>query len=819
MKKLILINVILICYIGFATAQSILTGTIFSKSGDPLPGATVELVNLNIATATDAYGFFKIPGVPKGMHTIRVNYIGYAYYEKKFDMSSSTSLDIELKEDIAMLQAVEVNSLRVEQKDPFSFSNLNKEDIKRNNFGQDIPYLLRNTPSVVATSDAGAGIGYTGVRVRGSDATRTNVVINDVPLNDSESQATFWVNLPDLASSANSIQLQRGVGASTNGAGAFGATLGVETKGYEEDPCVELSNTFGSFNTRRHTLNLNSGRLANNLVFEGRFSLINSDGYIDRATSDLKSGYLSAGYFGEDFSVQGIAMLGSEETYQSWYGAPESRVKGDLEELQNHYNRNVGSLYFTPKDSINLFDSDRRYNYYTYENQVDDYSQNHFQLHLNKQMKSNVSTQLVLHYTKGNGFFEEFRHRDQDSFSDYGFPDPVVAGDTIAFSNLVRRRWLDNDFYGAVASVNFGNSITDFKIGGAFHRYEGDHFGEIIIADAGEFDFIGNNYYFGDATKDDGNIYAKVNYKLNGNLEVYGDLQLRYIDYKTQGTDNDLVNYDIDEDFTFFNPKLGLTYSLSQNHILYTSIGVANKEPSRSDFIDALTNEVPQHETLYDLEMGYKKLVGDFTLNANIYYMLYGNQLIPTGELNDVGSVIRQNVDDSFRAGIEVDGTCKINSKFHLGFNAAFSQNKIKNFDEVVYDYTNGFEILFNNFSDTDIAFSPNVVAGLQLVTLPTKGLEVGLYPKYVGRQFLDNTSNEDRSIDDYLVTDLIASYQLELKKLKEVSLNLKVNNLLDAEYSANGYTYNYIFGDLITENYLYPQAGINFLAGLTIRF
>ncbi len=716
-----------------------------------------------------------------------------------------------------MLESVEVNSLRLEQKDPFSFTNLDKEDIKRLNFGQDIPYLLRNIPSVVATSDAGAGIGYTGVRVRGSDASRTNVVINDVPLNDSESQATFWVNLPDLASSANSIQLQRGVGASTNGAGAFGATLGIETKGYEEDPYIELTNTFGSFDTRRHTLNLNSGRLDNNLVFEGRFSLINSDGYIDRATSDLKSGYLSAGYFGDEFSVQGIAMLGSEVTYQSWYGAPESRVEGDLEELQNHYDRNVGSLYFTVEDSINLFDSDRRYNYYLYENQVDDYNQNHFQLHLNKQIKNSVSTQLVLHYTQGSGFFEEFRFHN--AFSDYGFADPVVDGEAISFSDLVRRRWLDNDFYGVVTSVNFGNSVADFKIGGAFHRYEGNHFGEIINSDAGELDFIGDNYYFGESTKDDGNIYAKVNYKVNDNLEVYGDLQMRRIDYKTKGTDNDLVNYDIDEDFTFFNPKLGLTYSLSQNQILYTSIGVANKEPSRSDFIDALTNEVPQHETLYDIEAGYKKLVGDLTLNANLYYMLYDNQLIPTGELNDVGSVIRMNVDDSYRAGIEIDGIYKASSKFYLGFNAAFSQNKIKDFDEVVADFTDGFEILVNNFSDTDIAFSPNVVAGLQLVTIPAKGLEVGLYPKYVGRQFLDNTSNDDRSIDDYLVTDLIASYQLEIKKLKEVSLNLKINNLFDVDYSANGYTYNYIFEELIVENFLYPQAGINFLVGLTIRF
>ncbi len=817
MNKLLLSCSLMLCFVFSAQAQSLLTGIVSNTAGESLPGALVELLDMDKSTTTDAYGFFKIRGLAHGTHQIKVSYIGYKTYEESFEMNENTSLEIVIIEDIAVLQTVEVNSLRVEEEAPFSFVNIDKETLRKNNLGQDIPYLLRNTPSVVATSDAGAGVGYTGIRVRGSDATRTNVVINDIPLNDSESQGTFWVNLPDLASSTNSIQIQRGVGASTNGAGAFGATVNVDTKGYDADPFVELSNTYGSFNTRKHTLNLNSGLLKNKMVLEGRLSLINSDGYIDRASSDLKSAYLSAGYFLDNFSIQGVAMLGKEITYQSWYGSPESLVNGDNAALGAHYNNNVGSLYNTVEDSINLFSSGRRFNYYQYGNQVDDYSQNHYQVHINNQLQNGVSTQVAFHYTQGKGFFEEFKFNED--FEDYGLSNPILSGDTITSSNLVRRRWLDNDFYGAVASLSFDNKFIDLKMGGAFHRYEGDHFGRIIETDIGEVDFIGANYYFGESIKDDANIYAQVGYDITKSFNAFLDLQFRTIAYTTSGTDNDLVNYDIDENFSFFNPKLGLTYKLEKNQLLYTSLGVANKEPSRSDFIDALDNAKPEHETLYNLELGYKKLAGDFTINTNLYYMLYENQLIPTGELNDVGSAVRTNVADSYRVGLEIDGVYKFSDKFYIGANAAFSQNKIENFEEIIYDYTNGFEIITNIFTDTDIAFSPNIVAGLQLVAAPIKDFEIGLYPKFVGKQFLDNTSNDAKSLDSYLVTDLLGRYDIRTDKLKELSLSLKVNNLFNALYSANGYTYSYVFGDLITENFLYPQAGINFLAGLTIKF
>ena len=817
MKKFFFLCVFLWGALFSVDAQSTLTGKIFEASGEPLIGATIEILGTNHSATTDLVGFFVIKDVANGKYEMEVSYVGNETYQQPIDLSGDLNLDIVMSKDLNLLQTVEVNSLRVEQEAPFSFDNVNEDEIRKANLGQDLPYLLRNTPSVVVTSDAGAGVGYTGIRVRGSDATRTNVVINDIPLNDSESQGTFWVNLPDLASSTKGIQIQRGVGASTNGAGAFGASVHVDTKGYEKEAFAELSNTFGSFNTRKHTLNLNSGLLKNNLVFSGRLSLIQSDGYVDRATSDLRSGYFSAGYFVDDFSVQAIAMLGKERTYQSWFGTPQSRVEGDIDGLTEHYNNNIGVLYNTVEDSINLFESDRRFNYYTYEDEVDDYRQDHYQVHINKQFQKGVSAKLAFHYTKGKGFFEQFRLNDD--LADYGIPNVVLDGEEFFSTNLVRRRWLDNDFYGTVASINFGNDKTDVTIGGAFHRYDGDHFGEIIQADLSEIVVDGSNYYEGVARKDDANIYAQVDYRLSDKLNAYADLQFRGIDYNTTGTDNDLVNYDVDENFGFFNPKIGLTYAIAKNQLFYTSFGVANKEPSRSDFIDAFENEQPTHETLYDLELGYKKLAGAFLLNANVYYMSYDNQLVPTGELNDVGAIVRRNVEDSYRAGVELSGSYQINDMFSFGANATFSQNKINSFNEVLADFTNGFELIINNFENTDISFSPNVIAGAQLVAKPLDNLEIGLYPKYVGRQFLDNTSNENRALDSYLVTDLLGQFTIPSSKFKEISLSLKVNNLFNTLYSANGYTYSFIFGDLITENFLYPQAGTNFLAGLTIRF
>ncbi len=781
-------------------------------------------------------------------------------------MSGRENFEFTLKDEAILGETIVVSTTRVGDKMPFTYNNISEDEIEKNNFGQDMPFLLRYTPSTVVTSDAGAGFGYTGIRIRGSDATRTNVVINDIPLNDSESQGTFWVDLPDFASSINSIQIQRGVGTSTNGAGAFGATVSLDTKGYESESSVSLDNVIGTFNTRKHTLNLNSGLLGGHWNFEGRFSLIKSDGYVDRASSDLKSMYLSGGYYDSKMSIQGIAFIGKEITYQSWFGTPEARVNGDEEALQEHYNNNVGVLYNSVADSINLFESDRRYNYYLYENEVDNYRQDHYQLHLSRLIGADWNINLTGHYTKGQGYFEQFRNKD--SFSDYGlanieianlsvpvdlldaflenpplvinedasaeligFSSNPITGDTVADLNiairetdLVRRRWLDNDFYGAVFSIQKQFEKLNFTLGGAHHVYDGLHFGEIIWAKYSSTFNLGDHYYDGVAKKTDSNIYTKGIFDLNDKISLYGDLQYRLIDYTTNGVDNDLVSYDVDAQFNFFNPKVGVNYFVNPQNELYASLALANKEPNRSDFIDALDGAPPRHETLYDVEFGYKRTRDRYFFNANLYYMFYKDQLVPTGALNDVGAVLRTNVDDSYRAGIELQSAYQISPQFNLSAFATFSQNKIKSFDEIAYDYTNGFDVLSIPHNDTDIAFSPNVIAGGSFSFIPVLNkagrlLELTLYAKHVGSQFLDNTSNDERMLDGYFVSDLLLRYEFNPSFVKRAALSLKINNLFNSLYANNGYTYSYVFGDLITENFLYPQAGLNFLAGLKFEF
>jgi len=812
---------------GIAQDKITVSGIAYGEYNEPLAFANVEVYTHYANVQTDAYGRYAVR-VNKTVdeYGISCSYIGYETSSLIFETQQDTIINFYLKPSSTILETIKVSALSVKDEAPFTYSNLSKETIQKNNLGQDIPYLLNNTPSVVVTSDAGAGIGYTGIRVRGSDATRTNVVINDIPLNDSESQGTFWVNLPDLASSTQSIQIQRGVGASTNGAGAFGATVNLQTKGYNIKRSVGLSTTYGSFNTQKYTLNLSSGLLKNKLAFDARLSQITTDGYIDRASSNLKGAYLSGGFFGDKTSLQAIVMLGKEITYQSWYGSPEAKVEGDEDGLLAHYNNNIGVLYNTAADSINLFSSDRRYNYYLYDDQVDDYQQNHYQLHLNHKLSQAMDLKVALHYTQGEGFFEEFKF--QDSFADYGFQNPMVNGEEQANADLVRRRWLDNDFYGTVFNINYKpNTKSEYVLGGAVNRYEGDHFGRLVSSSLGELDFLRENYYFGASTKDDANIYLKSNHKIrigeNKNIYTYLDLQYRGIFYQTKGTDNDLVQYDIDETFHFFNPKAGLSYQMNKESLLYASVGIANKEPARSDFIDAISrpelSDVPVHETLINGELGFRKTSAKLRVETNLYYMKYDNQLIPTGELNDVGSTLRKNVEDSYRAGVELSIITQLTDWFDVGGNATLSRNKIKEFNEVLYDYTNGFEVIINNYEDTDIAFSPNIIVGSQIIFRPLENLELGLYPKYVGKQFLDNTSNDARSLDAYMVTDFLGIYQIPGEKWRQFSISLKVNNVFNTLYSANGYTYSYVFGDLITENFLYPQAGANFLAGLSIKF
>ncbi|MEP0986322.1 TonB-dependent receptor [Ekhidna sp.] len=714
------------------------------------------------------------------------------------------------------LDDVIVYATRAKENTPTTYSEISRKQIEKVNLGQDLPMLLNWSPSLVTTSDAGAGIGYTGLRIRGSDATRINVTINGIPVNDSESHGVFWVNMPDLASSVDNIQIQRGVGTSTNGAAAFGASVNLQTNVPSQDAYAEVNNSFGSFNTRKHTLMYNTGLLNNKWSFESRLSKIASDGYIDRAESDLQSYFLSGGYYGKKTIAKALVFGGKEVTYQSWWGTPQAVLENDDAGIEAVISNNG----YTPEQAENIRTAGRTFNYYLYENEVDNYQQDHYQLHLSHSLSSDWTFNVAGHYTYGRGYFEQFR--DDDDFSDYNLNNVTIGDSTITSTDLIRRRWLDNDFYGTTFSLNYLGKGLDITFGGAWNKYDGDHFGEIIWAQFASNSDIRDRYYDNVGTKTDFNIYLKTNYQLN-DLNLFADMQVRKVDYQTVGIDSDLRAINTGDEYTFFNPKVGATYTLNESSNVYASIAIGNREPVRNDFIDAPGGITSTHETLRNLEVGYRKFGQDFSFQANYYLMDYENQLVLTGELNDVGSSVRQNVPNSYRMGVELVGAYQFTDQVRWDANLTLSRNKIKNFTEVLYNYGENFDefnIEETQFTDTDISFSPNVIGGSQLTYSPLEGFEAALLSKYVGKQFLDNTSNDDRSIDAYFVNDVRLSYDFRLKFIKNVNVSLLVNNVMDVEYSSNGYTFGYAGGDFVVrENYFYPQAGRNFLLALNLRF
>lgn len=841
MKHLLMTSLLsLIALAGIS--QSKIAGMVMDKNGSPIANAKITLEGTQFVTSSDFNGKFTFVKVPNDNYTIVISSIYYQTQKSSLEITGDTdNLSYTLEDKL--LDALSVKGVSLKAIDaPVAHTNVDMVELRKRNLGQDIPVLLQYTPSLVMTTDAGAGVGYTGLRIRGSDASRINVTFNGIPVNDMESQGVFWVNTPDLASSTDDIEIQRGVGTSTNGAGAFGATINITTQTYRDSAYGELNNSFGSYNTRKHTALFGTGLINNHWSFDGRLSGIFSDGYVDRASSDLRSYYLSGGYYGDKTSVQAITFAGKERTYQSWWGVPEAVLTGDREDLDNHYWNNAGS-YDTYEDSVNLYDAGRTYNYYTYENEVDNYNQDHYQLHVSHALSDNFKFKVSGFYTYGRGYFEQFR-RDDD-IADYGYEpveftdpgdtifieNPFSPGDTLFYdvngdttftidqTDLVRRRWLDNQFYGSVFNFNYSKSRVDLTLGGAWSKYEGDHFGEVIWAQYAPDGMIYDRYYDNTAIKTDMNVYLKAGIWITEALKVYGDVQLRNVSYSANGIDSDQRNINVDTSFAFFNPKLGLSYRINSNHKFAGSFAVANREPVRNDFIDAQPGEVPGHESLYDGELSYTYTSKNLMVGANLYYMMYKNQLVLTGALNDVGSPIRTNVDDSYRRGVELYFAAQPFKKFKWQGNLTYSQNKIASYTDVVYDYTTGFDVIETEFTNTDISFSPSIIAANQFSYEVIDGLEIGLNTKYVGDQYLDNTSSEDRKIDAYLVNDVLISYNTKLGGIKELGVNLLINNVLNEMYSSNGYTYGYIFGDRIQENFYYPQAGINFLAGLSLKF
>ncbi len=792
-----------------ASGQHTLSGVVRdAQTNEPLVNATVQLQSSGQYAVTDVAGAFEFREVA-GDAVISVTYIGYRPAERAVSVRGNVFVEINLHPTAILTDAVVVRATRATDKTPTTHSTISKSDIADQNFGQDVPFLLNWTPSVVTTSDAGAGVGYTGIRIRGTDPTRINVTINGIPYNDSESTGTFWVNISDIASSAESIQVQRGVGTSTNGAGAFGATINLQTNVKRDDPYAEVYNSFGSFNTRKHTLNIGSGLLNDHFVVEGRVSRIASDGFIDRAFSDLQSYYLSAGYYGHKTLVKAIVFGGKERTYQSWYGVPESRLKNDTEAMLTTA-MNEG---WNEVQTNNLLQSgSRTFNPYLYDNQVDNYQQDHYQLHFSHNPATAVGINAALHYTPGKGYYEEYRY-DQDP-EDYGLAANIPT-------DLIRRRWLDNDFYGLTWSINYDKNDWNLVAGGAWNRYDGDHFGEVIWSQNGGGAYE-HPYYFNNADKRDFNVFLKGNYQLTEKLNAFLDLQYRGITYKVAGTDNDLNNAGVDADFNFFNPKAGLTYSIANRSQIYASYAIANREPVRDDFLDFQGSD-PQHETLRNLEVGYRGTTDRLTYQVNYYLMNYTDQLVLTGELNDVGAFVRTNAGSSYRTGIELQGEAKLSSRLTWNLNATFSRNRIKEYTEVLEDYGvdfTDFDLVRTRFTDTEIAFSPSVIAGSALSFSPFTNGEITLLTKYVGKQYLDNTANNRRSIDAYLTNDLRLSWTWKPAFLKEIQFSFLANNILEELYESNGFTYGYLAGPVeYRENFYYPQAGRNFMGMIGIKF
>ena len=695
-----------------------------------------------------------------------------------------------------ILDEVLVKSIRVDTDSPITHSNVDKEELAKTNLGQDIPVLLNYLPSVVTTSDAGAGIGYTYIRVRGSDASRVNITINGIPYNDSESQGTFWVNMPDFASSIENLQLQRGVGTSTNGSGSFGASLNILSDGVSDNAFSEIGIAGGSFNSQKYNVKFSTGLLNDHFEVSGRLSKITSDGYIDRASSDLKSYFLQGAFINDNTLIKALVFGGKEKTYQAWYGI-------DAETLEIDRTYNPAGIYTDDDGNVKFYD-----------NETDNYSQDHYQLFWNQKINSNWTTNLGLNYTYGRGYYEQYK--EDEDFEFYDFEPIEIGGEVINTTDLIRRRWLDNDYYVVNANVNYKKNELDITAGAFYSHYDGDHFGEVIWAKYASNSEIRDRYYEGNGKKDEFTVFAKATYKINEQWSAYGDLQGRFLTYKTSGLTSDRVPLEVDEKYNFFNPKAGLTYELSDKNQLYASYGRAHREPRRADFENGITKP----EKLDDYELGWRFKAQKNTINTNIYFMNYKDQLVLTGAIDDTGAPLRATSGKSYRLGVEIDATFLICDNFRMLPNLALSSNKN-------LDFVSPIDGELVNLGTTNLSFSPNIVAGNKFEYEPITNLQLGLYTKYVGEQYMGNVDSDVSKLDAYFVNDFNVSYTIDnIPFLREIVVTGLVNNIFNIKYVSNGYYYTYddTWTDPTTTTTIEgtgynPQATINFLVGATVKF
>lgn len=804
LKLILFIISLSFCFTTFAQNYRV-SGRVTQQNAEPLAGVSIQLKSGKAWTQTDINGGYSVE-LPKGTHTLEFRYLTASPIEKTFNLTSDLVLDVLINENTEVLDEVLVNAVRVGSNLPITHSNISKEDLEKRNLGQDIPMLLNFLPSVVTTTDAGAGVGYTGIRVRGINAQSTNITINGIPFNDAESMGTFWVNLSDFASSTQSMQLQRGIGTSTNGSGAFGASINVLTEGVSNEASAEIANSFGSYNTRKHTVKFSTGRLNDHFEFSGRLSNIKSDGYIDRASSDLKSYFLQGAYVDDNRLIKAVVFGGQEITYQAWNGLE------DLDLLENDRTFNTAGMYTDADGNIQFYD-----------NEIDDYKQDHYQLHWNERLNNRWSTTLGLNYTRGLGFFEQYK--EDQKLVNYGMENIELGGETIKLSDLVRRRWLDNHFYVLNANANYKNENLNLTFGTSLSTYDGDHIGEVIWAQYAGNSPKGHRYYDGNGKKTDASTFAKATYQMDEQLSFYGDLQYRNVAYKTTGTNSDVVLMEIDETYNFFNPKAGLTYQFNPVNALYFSYARANREPSRKDFQN---NMDVKPEQLNDFELGWRFDSSNFRLHTNAYYMHYNEQLVLTGQLDTTGNPIRANSGESYRLGLELEAAWKFAPQWQLQPSVTISSNKTKN---TVIERDGQMVDL----GKTNISFSPNLIASNALVFQLKTHFQISLLSKYVGEQYMGNTDSKASKLESYFINDLNVTYELNFESnndpqkksfIKSILFSGLVNNIFNEKYISNGFYYTYD-DDWTDPNKVttiegagyFPQATTNFLIGATLKF
>lgn len=807
MKRIYLL-VILLSVSQFMMAQKAsIYGSVTDPEGEALAGANVVVINTKLGVITDADGSFSLSLNEQKSYEIRISFMGYEIRILDISPPFKANYAIELPVSAFIADEVVVTATRAGNKTPMAYENMEKEAIAAQNMGQDMGYLLSLTPSLVQSSESGTGIGYTNFRIRGSDPSRINITVDGIPLNDAESQQVFWVNMPSFSSSLSSVQVQRGVGTSTNGAAAFGATVNLQTESPSREAYAEVSSTFGSYNTWINTVKAGTGLIKDRFSLDVRYSNLKSDGYVDYAFSDNQSAQFTGTYFTKNGRIKANVILGEQHSGISWWGIDE-------ETLDTSRTYNPAGQYVTPS-------GENRY----YENQTDNYWQNHYHLVYSTNLNRELLLNAAVFYVDGKGYYEQFKQ--DEALEEYYLPPIVVENDTITHSDLVRQKWLDNNFYGGVFSLIYSRDRMKLTGGGGLNKYVGDHFGEIIwMRYAGDTEKE-HEWYQNNGKKWDGNLYLKSNYQIWDRLNLFADVQYRYVKYSMAGIDDDGYMRELDQEhiFNFFNPKVGGQFEINASQYTYASLSIGNREPTRQNFKDATGDAAatPKAERLRDLELGYVYSSQKLAAAVNLYYMDYKNQLVPTGEVSNDGYPIMTNVDKSYRAGMELSFGIRPLSFLEWKANVTLSRNRIRDFVESYIDWDSdtweGTET-FRDLGDMDIAYSPSVISSSDLAFHLTESMELHLISQYVSEQYFVNTMNEDLKLDAWFVNNLRFDYSFPVKKLGVIGLQFQVNNLFNTLYENNAYGGTWWQdGEEYYWSAYFPQATINYLAKVSLSF